>query len=247
MPSTKKTALVTGAGIGIGKAICDKLADRFRIFAVSRNQNHLNEIALSINNVLVLKANLVTLEGQELLLGFLKTHGFPHIVISNLSTSSERKKLVSISSSIIQKKLTENIDHLLAIMTPVLEFQRREKYGRWIGISSMSAVLAVPGMSIYNMQKTAMESLFRTLATEEGKYEITANIVTPGIIATPSVLENYTPDKLEQISKQNVMQRAGTPAEVAAAVAFLAGEDATYITGINLPVNGGNHLAWNFL
>ncbi len=250
MTNPKKFAMVTGAGNGIGKAICLQLEKKgYHIIAVSRNEKHLEEISSSLLNKehLFFSADLITKNGCSGLLEFLQKTSMPHVVINNLRTPSERKKLIGLSSSIVDINIKENIDHLLVIMKPVIEFQREQKFGRWIGVSSMSNYFGVPGMAIYNIQKSILEQLMRTLATEEGKHGITANIVLPGLIATPSVLENYSAEEFNLRSTQNVLQRIGTPDEVAAAVAFLASEEASYITGITLPVNGGNHLAWHFL
>jgi NAD(P)-dependent dehydrogenase (short-subunit alcohol dehydrogenase family) len=101
-------------------------------------------------------------------------------------------------------------------------------------------------MAIYNMQKAALENCFKTLASEEGKNGITANIIAPGLILTPTVEKNYSTEELALRKKENVMHRIGSPADIAAAVKFLASDDAGYITGITIPVNGGNHLAWQY-
>ncbi|MFI5171701.1 MAG: SDR family NAD(P)-dependent oxidoreductase [Chitinophagales bacterium] len=250
MKTKKRTALVTGAGNGIGIAICNHLENKgYNIIAVSRNQEHLNLIRSSLRQKehLFLICDLVTPVGCNDLLNFIQENGLPHVVVNNLRTPSIRKKLIGASINVLNSNVKENIDHLLVIMKPVIEFQREEKFGRWIGIGSMSEHFGVPGMAVYNLQKSILESLIKTLATEEGQHGITANMVVPGLISTPAVTENYSEQEFDLRSKQNVMKRIGTVDEVAAAVAFLASEEASYITGITLPVNGGNHLAWNFL
>ncbi|MFZ1611094.1 MAG: SDR family oxidoreductase [Chitinophagales bacterium] len=246
----KKFALVTGAGNGIGKSICLHLEKiGYTIIAVSRNEKHLKEINDTLTNKehLFFTTDLATKKGCIDLLQFLQKHGMPHVVVNNLRINSERKKLIGLSTAISEINIQENINHLLIIMSAVIDFQRQQKFGRWIGIGSMSNHFSVPGMAIYNMQKSMLEQLLWTLAAEEGKHGITANIVVPGLIATPSVLDNYSKEELDLRSQQNVLQRIGTTDEVASAVAFLASEDASYITGITLPVNGGTHLGWQFL
>lgn len=245
-----KTALVTGAGTGIGKSICLQLQQQgMRIIAVSRNTNHLKEIETALNDEqhIMLNVDLISSIGKLTLLTTLQQYGMPHVVICNLNSGSERKQLINLSTQINENALAENISHLFTIMPEVLKFQREQGFGRWIGISSMSPHLGVPGMAIYNMQKGIMENCFRTMATEEGRQGITANIIAPGLIATPTVLNNYTPDELEKREKENVLHRIGTPEEVAAAVGFFASPQAGFITGVTLPVNGGNHLAWQYL
>lgn len=245
----QKTALITGAGNGIGKAICLHLENAgFRIIAASRNATHLSEIeqALQHDNHTMLNIDLTTTIGIKTLLNSLQSNGMPHAVINNLSTYAPRKKLLNYASTIDENILSENLKHLFAIMPEVISFQRMQNYGRWIGISSMSPYFGVPGMAVYNMQKGLMENCFKTLAAEEGKYGITANIIAPGLIETPTVLKNYTTEELAKRKLENVMHRIGNPTDIAAAVAFLASEQAGFITGITLPINGGNHLGWQY-
>jgi NAD(P)-dependent dehydrogenase (short-subunit alcohol dehydrogenase family) len=110
----------------------------------------------------------------------------------------------------------------------------------------MATHSGLPGKAISNAQKAAMESMFLNLAAEEGKFGVTANLVAPGFITTPSIERTIPKEISEKISGENVLKRAGTPEEVAAAVSFFASPEASYITGATLPVCGGAHLAWNF-
>ncbi|MEO8711093.1 MAG: SDR family oxidoreductase [Parafilimonas sp.] len=244
-----KIALITGAGAGIGHAICKSLSDDgATIIAVARNENNLTQLQqqLSKNEHQYWSIDLSNKEGQNKLLKQLEDFNLPHIVVCNLHIPSEKKRLINITQENFSENFTMNVDHLFTIMQKTLQFQREEKFGRWIGISSFAAHTGLPGQAIYNAQKSAMESLFLNLAAEEGKYEITANIVSPGFIQTASTEKNIPTEMFNKIASFNVMKRAGKPGEIAAAVNFLASPDASYITGINLPVCGGAQLAWHF-
>jgi NAD(P)-dependent dehydrogenase (short-subunit alcohol dehydrogenase family) len=244
-----KTALITGAGAGLGHEICKSLNERkATIFAVARNKEDLQKLACQLNDRRhqFFSIDLSTDEGQQLLLLNLEKFGFPHIVVANINIPPHKRKLIHTSKEIFSENFTVNIDHLLVILEKTLCFQRKEKFGRWVGISSMATHTGLPGKAISNAQKAAMESMFLNIATEEGKFGITANIVAPGFIMTPSIERTIPKEIQEKISIENVMKRAGTPEEVAAAVTFFASPEASYITGATLPVCGGAHLAWNF-
>jgi len=246
---TSKTALVTGAGLGIGHAICKMLASAgATIMAVARNKEHLQLLrqALPGNNHHFWSIDISGETGQQELLDNLGQYGFPHIMVNNLNIPAEKKRLINTSQKGFSENFTVNIDHLFVIMEKTLQFQRKEKFGRWIGISSLTAHGGIPGQSIYGAQKSAMEAMFINLAVEEGKYGITSNLVAPGFIETPSVRSRFPKTVIEMLSTTNVLKRAGTPDEVAAAVSFFASPEASYITGVILPVCGGARLAWYF-
>jgi len=244
-----KIALVTGAGEGIGHAICKALHDDgATIIAVARNEKNLQQLQQQLQKSAhqYWTIDLATEQGKEKLLSQLEAFGFPHIVVCNINIPSEKKRLINTTAENFSNGFTANIDHLFFIMQKTLQFQRTENFGRWIGVSSFAAQIGLPGQAIYNAQKAAMESLIKNIATEEGKYGITANIVSPGFIQTPSTEKRLPKEMFDKLASYNVMKRAGKPEEIAAAVSFFASQNASYVTGINLPVCGGAQLAWNF-
>jgi len=244
-----KISLVTGAGAGIGHAICKSLSDEgSTIIAVARNTANLGHLQQLLNGSQhqFWPIDLSNKEGQQELLNRLENFSFPHIVVCNLHIPSPKKRVINTAAEEFSKNFTGNLDHLFVIMEKVLQFQRAEGFGRWIGISSFAAHTGLPGQAIYNAQKSAMESLLLNLAVEEGKYAITANIVAPGFIQTPSTEKKIPKEMFDKLASYNVMKRAGQPEEIAAAVKFFASTQASYITGINLPVCGGAQLAWHF-
>jgi 3-oxoacyl-[acyl-carrier protein] reductase len=244
-----KIALVTGAGAGIGHAICKALSDDgATMIAVARNENNLQQLQqqLSKSEHQYWPIDLTTKEGKEKLLSQLEAFSFPHVVVCNINIPLEKKRLINTTEENFSNGFTVNIDHLFTIMQKTLQFQRTENFGRWIGISSFAAHAGLPGQAIYNAQKSTMESLFLNLATEEGKYGITANIVSPGFIQTPATEKRLPKEMFDKLASYNAMKRAGKPEEIAAAVSFFASPNASYITGINLPVCGGAQLAWHF-
>jgi 3-oxoacyl-[acyl-carrier protein] reductase len=116
-------------------------------------------------------------------------------------------------------------------------------WGRIINMSSISARSGGgPGAAHYAAGKAGLESLTRSLAKELGPFGITANAVAPGVVLTPIHERHNTPEKLEQLRQRVPLRRLGEAEEVAGAVAFLASEDASYINGAILPVNGGMRL-----
>lgn len=242
-----KTALVTGAGKGIGHAICRQLANEgARIIAVARNKENLQLLKSELQNEMhhFWSIDLSEELGQQQLVKNLETEGMPHIVVNNLNIVTVKKRLINTTAEMFKENFSVNLDHLFAMAEKVLQYQRKEGFGRWIGISSLTARGGIPGQLKYAAQKSAMEAVFMNIAVEEGKYGITSNIVAPGFIETPGIKERLTQPVFEKFSGTNVLKRAGSPEEVAAAVRFLSSPEASYITGVILPVSGGAQLAW---
>lgn len=120
---------------------------------------------------------------------------------------------------------------------------RRLGWGRIINLSSISARSGGgPGAAPYAASKAAVEAFTRALAKEVAPYHITANSVSPGVVDTPIHQRHNTPESLERLRLNIPLQRLGEPEEVASVIAFLATDDASYITGATVPVNGGLRL-----
>jgi NAD(P)-dependent dehydrogenase (short-subunit alcohol dehydrogenase family) len=119
---------------------------------------------------------------------------------------------------------------------------RRRRYGRIVTVASMAARTGLPQAAhAYSAAKAAVVGLTRQLAHEVAADGVTVNTVAPGVVLSPRV-ERRGPEFLADVARATPMRRAGTPGEVAAAICFLAGPDAAYITGATLDVNGGRFM-----
>ncbi len=241
-----KKALVLGASKGIGRASCLFLSNQgASIFGVARGEEGLSTLidSLPTNDNSYLAVDLSKDENISQLIQAIKKWGIPDIVVANLYIRTRPEKL-STEKKNPAEFILDDLKYLFKLISFCIPSQRDKKFGRWIGISSMTASIGGPGQGSYSIKKTALESVLKTLAIEEGKFGITANIISPGIILTEGANNNYSPELLDTFSRMNVMGRAGCPEEIAHAVSFLASPLASYITGVNIPVCAGYDLGW---
>ena len=242
-----KQALVAGAGRGIGlSAALDIARMGARVLCVARSSGDLARTLelLPGEGHEVLSLDLGCARGRELLLDRLGSWGFPHVVVANLHVRRPNAELAGGKPAFSAENMLENMQYLLDIIPECLRRQRSDGFGRWIAVSSVVASMGGPGQALYGAHKNMLASLFRTLATEEGGNNITANIIEAGIIDTPGIRENYPEEVFNKLARMNLMGRAGRPEEVAHAIAFFAGPLASYVTGVTLPVCGGYDLSW---
>jgi 3-oxoacyl-[acyl-carrier protein] reductase len=114
----------------------------------------------------------------------------------------------------------------------------RARWGRLVYVSSLTGMAGAPGQANYAASKAGLFGLARSVAQEVGKRGITANVVSPGLIET-DMIADLPAERREAILARTPLHRTGTAEEVAAAVRFLAQEDASYVTCANIPVTGG--------
>lgn len=250
-----KTALVCGSTQGIGKASAIELALLgANVILLARNEESLKETLKDLDISKGQKHNYIVADYQnqgELktkVEAFIATNGAIHILVNN--TGGPASGLIQ--NAKVEEFLHAFNNHLVCnhILTQaVLEGMKKEKYGRIINIISTSVKMPLKNLGVSNTIRAAVANWSKTLATEVASFGITVNNVLPGATLTgrlQSIIENNSKNKSksvdeiqDEMKKEIPMGRFADASEVANAVAFLASPAAAYITGINVPVDGG--------
>ena len=237
-----KIALVTGASRGIGRAIAQRLSRDGAAVAVNyvSNANSAEEVAAEIKaaggNAIALPADVSKLEDIKRLFDQTIEHfGRLDILINNAG--------IRISKNVAEIDEAE-YDRLFAINVKGTFFacqlaaRRLSEGGKIINISSAVTRMMLPGYSIYAASKGAVDQITRVLAKELGGCHITVNAVAPGPVDTELFRDGKSDEQVRQMAQMAALGRIGEIQDIADAVAFLAGDDARWITGQTIHVNG---------
>ena len=237
---TGKTALITGASGGIGGAIAKVLHGAGATVALSGTRvDPLNALAAELGaRAHVLPCNLSDAEAVEALpKQAIEAMGGLDILVNNAGITRDNLFMRMKDEdweAVINVNLTSTMRLCRGVMRPMM----KARHGRIINISSIVATTGNPGQANYTAAKAGMIAMGKSIAQEVASRGITVNAVAPGFIATP-MTEALNEDQKAVINKQIPAGRMGTPAEIAAAVLYLASDEAAYVTGATLHVNGG--------
>ena len=240
---TGKTALVTGGNSGIGLATAKRFAvEGAHVFITGRNQSTLDEAVLAIGaEATGIRSDVANLEDLDKVAEAIAARGRGLDVVFANAGGGELGTLPDVTVEQFTNTFNINVGGILFTLQKVLPLL---KPGASIVLTgSTSAYGGTPGMGVYAASKAAIRSLGRTWAAELVDRGIRVNTVVPGPVETPG-LKGLAPRGQEQAlldaQASNVpMGRVGRPEEVAAAVLFLASDESSFITGIDLPVDGG--------
>lgn len=238
-----KYALITGASGGIGRVIASEIASLGYSLYLHYNENELSAIELSkdlaknnIENFLV-QADLSTEFGVDKVL---RQINHPIEAIIHNSGKSTFGLITDFDQNTIEKMVTLHLTSPYALTKALLPNMISKKKGNIIVISSIWGIIGASCEVLYSMVKGGQNSFVKALAKEVAPSGIRVNAVAPGAIKT-NMLSEFSIDDLEEISNDIPLGRIGEPLEVANAVKFLLSDQATYITGQVLSVNGGWH------
>ncbi len=243
MVEPPKVALVTGASRGIGARIAERLAaDGLFVIGTATTDAGAAAIAERLGDGgQGAQLDIADEQSIEALVEQLAdSPGMPSVLVNNAGVTRDNL-LLRMSAADWQAVVDTNLTGLYRITRPLLRSMIRARWGRIISLSSVVARMGNPGQANYVASKAAVEGFTRALALEVGSRGVTANAVAPGFIEsdmTAALNEQQTTRMLERIP----LGRVGSGQEVADAVAFLASDQAGYITGETLHVNGGLYL-----
>lgn len=235
-----KTALITGASGGIGSAIAKNLSQQgAHVVLHGTRAGRLEELASEIgSNVSVVTANLSDRDAVgSLVAEAAKATGAIDILVNNAGITRDNL-FMRMKDEEWDDVLEVNLTSSMLLCRSAIRAMMKARWGRIISISSIVGVTGNPGQTNYAASKAGMIGFSKSLAAEVASRGITVNIVAPGFIETPMT------DELADEQKQKLLAnvpagRLGSSQEVAAAVSFLASEEAAYMTGSTLHVNGG--------
>ncbi len=239
----KRLAVVTGAARGIGRAIVLELLKQGRIVAgLDINGEQLAELESVVQEsgfTVVTKCLDITDTEQlsETLESLASEYNGIGILVNNAGITRDGL-LLRMSDEDFDKVIEVNLRAAFVAIRTAARSMVRNKFGRIISLSSVSGVMGNAGQANYAASKAGLIGLTKTVARELAKKNITANCLAPGFII--SEMTDKLPDPVKDAAKQIIpMRKFGTPEDVAKAAAFLASDDAAYITGQVLCIDGG--------
>lgn len=241
-----KVALVTGAGRGIGRVIAEQLAsdgavvyiadlamgdmEEWSMKTAEENKTRIVPLVMDVTDTAALKAGLMTIH---------KSEGKIDVVVNNAAII-QNQKLGMVTKPLLEKMFHVNVFAVIDMMQIASRLMARTGGGSIINIASITGVVGSPGQVAYSSTKGAVIAATKSAAKELSPMQIRVNAVAPGIIKTERFEELYeaTGDKIDQRISRIALGRLGTPQDVANAVAFLASDRASYISGHVLGVDG---------
>ena len=237
---TGRTALVTGATGGIGGAVAKALHAQGATVSISGTRREvLDKLAGELSErAHVLPCNLAdTAEVEALVPAAEKTMGQLDILVANAGITRDNL-FVQLRDEDWDEVINVNLTATFRLARAATKLMMRKRFGRIIAITSVVGVTGNPGQANYTASKAGLIGLIKTLGAEYARRNVTANCIAPGFIKTP-MTDALNEKQREAILARVPAGRLGTPEDVAAAAVYLASNEAAYVTGQTIHINGG--------
>lgn len=233
-----KIVLVTGASRGIGLEAAKHFSkEGYKVIGTSRGEFNLGEL-IGDESAISVKLDLMSKESIKNLFADLKSEDLlPSVLVNNAGITKDQL-FMRMKDEDWDDVIETNLNGLFRVTKAFIKPMVKNKFGRIISISSVAGLMGNSGQVNYSSSKSAMVGFSRSLAKELGSRNITSNVVAPGFIETDMTTFLNDDEKVE-VSKNIPMKRFGTVQDVAKCIVFLASDEANYITGQTISVDGG--------
>jgi NAD(P)-dependent dehydrogenase (short-subunit alcohol dehydrogenase family) len=244
----ERIALVTGGASGIGLAISATfIAAGIRTIIIGRDQQKLETAKKDLGPLChTIQKDLNDLAGiRGLVKQIVDDHGHIDILVNNAGINL-KKDLLEVTDEEFDAILLTNVRSVFALTREVVATMLPHEKGNIINISSMASQYGIPKVIAYSASKAAIEGMTRAMAVELSPLGILVNCIAPGFIATDMSTKalNGDTERRQKVFSRTPLGRLGEPAEIAEVALFLASDQARYVTGVVLPVDGGNSIGF---
>lgn len=246
--SIDKVAIVTGGASGLGYAAAQKLAQNgITTIIIGRNEQKLKYAQAQIGKNCHYHAFDLDNLGEipSLVDSILQQHGKIDILVNNAGINM-KKPFLEVTDEEFQRIILTNVQAVFALSREVAKSMAQRQQGAIINISSMASQYGIPKVIAYTASKSAIEGMTKAMAVELSPLGIRVNCIAPGFIATDMSAKalNNDPERKQKVLSRTPMGTLGTPEHIADAVYFLALDNSSYITGVVIPVDGGNSIGF---
>jgi len=244
----KKIAIVTGGGSGIGFAITEKfISAGIQTVIVGRDETKLHDAKEKLGELChPMSCDVSDLSSiPSLIENIIKQFGQIDILVNNAGINM-KKDLTEVTDEEFQSVISTNLCSVFSISREVVKHMLVKGSGSIINISSMAAQYGIPRVIAYSASKSAIDGITRAMAVELSPKGIRVNAIAPGFIETAMTAKalNSDPERKQKVFARTPMGYMGQPSDVGDAALFLATDASKYITGVILPVDGGNSIGF---
>jgi NAD(P)-dependent dehydrogenase (short-subunit alcohol dehydrogenase family) len=246
--SLQKIAVITGGGSGIGLAIAEKFVQAgILTIIIGRDEARLDSARKQLGeDCHSICQDLNDLGAIPGLIDRIVTHyGRIDILVNNAGINS-KKEFTEVTDEEFESILLTNVRSVFAVSRESVRVMLKQGQGNIINISSMASRYGIPKVIAYTASKSAIEGMTRAMAVELSPMGILVNCIAPGFIATDMSEKalNGDMERKKKVFARTPLGRLGEPADIADAALYLAGGQARYVTGIILPIDGGNSIGF---
>ncbi len=246
--STKKVAIVTGGGSGLGMAIAQKFTENgITTVIAGRDVDKLNKAKEQLGErCIAMQCDLSNLASIPAFVeNVLQQCGQIDILVNNAGINM-KKDFTEVTDQDFQNILTTNVTAVFALSREVVKHMLTKSTGCIINISSMAAQYGLPKVIAYSASKTAIDGMTRAMAVELSPRGIRVNAIAPGFIYSDMTAKalNSDPERKAKVFGRTPMGHMGQPEDIGNAALYLAGDGAKYVTGVVLPIDGGNSIGF---